>query len=68
MKGPANFILTHQGEGKFEVRLMHPDGELIAVLADVTGNFTGKKKVDVPETRAYILDVKTDGVWSVYRE
>lgn len=68
MKGPANFILTHQGEGKFEVRLMHPDGELIAVLADVTGNYSGKKKVDVPETRAYILDVKTDGVWSVYRE
>jgi hypothetical protein len=68
MKGPANFVLTHQGEGKFEVRLMHPDGELIEVLADVTGNYTGKKKVEVPETRAYILDVKTDGIWSVYRE
>lgn len=68
MKGPANFVLTHQGEGKFEVRLMHPDGELIEVLADVTGNYTGKKKVEIPETRAYILDVKTDGIWSVYRE
>jgi hypothetical protein len=68
MKGPANFVLTHRGEGKFEVRLMHPDGELIEVLADVTGNYSGKKRVEVPETRAYILDVKTDGIWSVYRE
>lgn len=68
MKGPANFVITHQGEGKFEMRLMHPDGELIEVLADVTGNYTGKKRVEVPETRAYILDVKTDGIWSVYRE
>lgn len=68
MKGPANFVLTHQGEGKFEARLMTAEGDLIAVLADATGNYSGKKKIDVPETRAYILDVKTDGIWSVYRE
>lgn len=68
MKGPANFVITHQGEGKFEMRLMTPNGDLIEVLADATGNYTGKKRVEVPETRAYILDVRTEGTWSVYRE
>ncbi len=68
MKGPANFVIIHQGQGPFTVRLMTADNEIIDVLADVTGDFNAKKKVEVPETRAYILDVKTEGVWSVYRE
>jgi|SRR4030095_289118 len=68
MKGPANFVLTHQGEGHFKATLMYADGTVIDVLADVTGNYTGKKKVEVPETRAYILNVETTGTWSAYRE
>lgn len=68
MTGPANFVIVHQGEGQFVVRLMTAEGEILAVLADVTGNYTGKKIYEVTETRAYILDVKTEGVWSVYRE
>lgn len=68
MRGPANFVIVHQGEGPFVARLMTADGEVLDVLADVTGNYTGKKKYEVTETKAYILDVKTEGVWSVYRE
>jgi hypothetical protein len=68
IKGPANFVIVHQGQGTFTARLMTAEGDIIDVLADVTGDFNGKKKVEVPETRAYILDVKTEGVWSVYRE
>jgi len=68
IKGPANFVVVHQGEGPFVARLMTAEGEVLEVLADVTGNYNGKKKYEVPETRAYILDVKTEGVWSVYRE
>jgi len=68
IKGPATFVLNHQGEGKFTVRLIYPDGQLVDVLAEVSGNYTGKKRVEVPETRAYVLDVQTEGVWSVYRE
>lgn len=68
MIGPANFVIVHQGEGPFIARLMTADGEVLDVLADVTGNYTGKKKYEVTETKAYILDVKTEGVWSVYRE
>lgn len=68
MTGPANFVLVHQGDGPFVVRLMTAEGEVLDVLADVTGNYTGKKRFDVTETRAYILDVRTEGGWSVYRE
>jgi hypothetical protein len=68
IKGPANFVIVHQGAGTFTARIMTAEGSIIDVLAEVTGDYNGKKKVEVPETRAYILDVKTDGVWSVYRE
>jgi hypothetical protein len=68
IKGPATFVITHQGSGKFTARLIYPDGQLVDVLAEVSGNFTGKKRVEVPETRAYVLDIQTEGVWSVYRE
>lgn len=68
IKGPATFDIVHQGTGKFVCTLMQADGTIIAVLADVTGDFKGKKQIEVPETRAYVLDVQTEGTWSVYRE
>ncbi|MCC6865080.1 MAG: hypothetical protein IT280_02860 [Ignavibacteria bacterium] len=68
IQGPATFDLIHQGSGSFKCTLMYADGQVVDVLADVTGDYKGKKKVNVPETRAYVLDVKTEGTWSVYRE
>ena len=68
IKGPASFNITHEGQGPFKCTLMYADGTIVDVLADVTGDYKGKKNITVPETRAYVLDVKTDGKWSVYRE
>jgi len=69
MQGPATFDVTHKGPGKFYAALKFPDGTLLKLLADVTGDYKAKVKVDVPETRAYVLDVETpDGEWSIYRE
>jgi hypothetical protein len=68
IKGPATFVIVHQGEGKFTARLESADGVELIRLADITGNFNGKKTFDVPETKAYVLDVDTEGVWSIYRE
>jgi PBP1b-binding outer membrane lipoprotein LpoB len=68
IKGPATFSIMHEGPGPFKVTLLKNDGTELAVLADVTGDFKGKKKLEIPETTAYILDVKTTGKWSVYRE
>ena len=68
IQGPATFDVVHEGSGPFKCELKYADGTSVAVLADVTGDYKGKKKVNVPETRAYILDVTTQGNWSVYRE
>lgn len=64
----VTFEITHQGAGPFKCVLSYPDGKVLEVLADVTGDYKGKKKMLIPETRAYILDVHTEGQWSVYRE
>ena len=68
IQGPATFSIMHEGTGKFKAQIKYPDGQVVAVLADVTGDFKGKKQITVPETRAYDLDVETEGKWSVYRE
>ncbi|MBL8015674.1 MAG: hypothetical protein JNK43_00265 [Ignavibacteria bacterium] len=68
IKGPATFDIMHQGTGPFKVTLLKNDGTVLAVLAEGTGDFKGKKELTIPETTAYILDVKTAGKWSVYRE
>lgn len=68
ISGPATFDVFHEGTGPFKCTLSYADGTVIKVLADVTGDFKGKVKADIPETRAYILDVETEGKWSVYRE
>jgi hypothetical protein len=68
IQGPATFDIFHEGEGTFKATLKLADGTIIDVLADVKGNYKGKKKINVPETRAYVLQVETEGKWSVYRE
>jgi|SRR4030095_2206378 len=68
IQGPANFEIQYMGDSHFKATLMYPDGKIVDVLADVEGSYKGKKKIDVPETRAYILDVQCKGQWSVYRE
>ncbi len=68
LQDTVTFDITYEGTGPFKCTLSYPDGTTLAVLADVTGNFKGKKQLVIPETRAYVLDVDTEGKWSVYRE
>ena len=68
IKGPATFDIMHQGTGTYKISLLKNDGTLLAVLAEGAGDFKGKKELVIPETTAYILDVKSTGKWSVYRE
>jgi hypothetical protein len=68
IKGPATFEIQYMGDTHFKATLMYPDGRVLDVLADVEGSYKGKKRIDVPETTAYILDVNCSGPWSVYRE
>lgn len=68
IKGPASFEIQYMGSSHFKATLMTAEGKVIDVLAEVDGTYKGKKKVDIPETTAYILDVQCVGDWSVYRE
>jgi hypothetical protein len=68
IQGSATFDIEFEGDSTFTARLLNPDGTLIDVLADVKGNYRGKKTITAPKTGSYILDVKTTGRWSVYRE
>ena len=64
-KGDALFEYYHEGPGSFFVDLKTADGELIKVLADTKDDFEGKTELVVPETNAYLLTVKTSGVWGL---
>ncbi len=68
IEGTATFDIEHQGDSTFTARLLNSDGTLVAVLADVKGNYKGTKTITAPKTSAYILDVRTTGTWSVYRK
>ncbi|MCE1165811.1 MAG: hypothetical protein LWX07_10465 [Bacteroidetes bacterium] len=64
-KGDALFEYYHEGAGSFFVDLRTNDGKLIKVLADTKGDYEGKTELQVPETDAYLLTVKTTGVWGL---
>ncbi len=68
IEGTATFLITYEGEGNFRAILFDTDGKQLEVLADVNGNYKGKKTITVPQTSAYILDVHCKGKWSVFRE
>lgn len=68
IQGKASFQIVFEGEGNFKANILNTDGTLLATIADVNGNYKGKKTIDVPTTTAYILDVHCKGKWSVYRE
>jgi len=68
IQGTVDFKMEYEGDSTFTVRLLNSDGSLVEVLADVKGSYRGKKTINVPKTGSYILDVKTTGHWSVYRQ
>jgi hypothetical protein len=68
IEGPATFDIKFEGNGYFICKILNADGTVLDVLADVNGNYKGTKSITVPKTTSYILDVKCQGVWSVYRK
>ena len=68
MEGPATFDIIYQGDSHFNATLKNGDGSVLAVLADVDGNYKSTKSITVPKTAAYIMDVTCKGIWSIYRK
>jgi hypothetical protein len=68
VKGRAKLNIIYRGDSKFEAKLLYTNGTLLALLANENGPYSRKQVIDVPETGAYLLDVKTTGEWSLSRE
>jgi hypothetical protein len=68
IKGKAEFNIVYSGTSTFTAKILNTDGSLLALLADVVGPYNQKRIVEVPETGTYLLDVKTSGEWSLFRQ
>lgn len=64
-KGTAAFDIAYEGDSDFLVTIFTNEGKLIGTLAQEKSAFRGRKTIDVPETDAYLLDVKTKGKWDI---
>lgn len=68
IKGNAELKLVYSGSSEFTAKLLNVDGSLLVNLADRYGPFSEKIIAVIPETGAYLLDVKTIGEWSLNKE
>lgn len=68
IKGTAELNLVYEDTSKFTARILNIDGTLLASLVDMNGPVHLKHILSVPETGAYLLDVKTTGEWSMNRK
>ena len=66
--GPATFEIKYEGNTHFIAILLKTDGTILDTLANVNGSYKGTKSITVPETTGYVLDVKCEGTWSIYRK
>jgi hypothetical protein len=64
-KGSSVFEFYHEGTGDFYIDVKTSDGKLLKVLAQTKGNFEGKTELEIPQTDAYIFDIKTTGNWGL---
>jgi hypothetical protein len=65
LQGESTFVMEYNGNGSFVVNLTTNEGQVIENLANVTGRWKGIKKFNVTSTNPYLLQVRTDGPWSV---
>jgi hypothetical protein len=64
-QGLSIFTLSNSGDSNFSVWLMDQNGNNIALLANTIGSFNGSMAVGIDTAGQYLLNVKSDGSWSV---
>lgn len=64
-RGSSMFEFFHEGNGDFYADVKRSDGRLLKVLAQTKGKYEGKMEVEVPETDAYTINIKTTGKWGL---
>jgi hypothetical protein len=64
-KGSSIFEFYHEGPGDFYIDVKTSDGKLLKVLAQTKGNFEGKAELEIPQTDAYVFNIRTTGNWGL---
>jgi len=64
-KGTSLFEYFHEGEGDFYADIKTSDGILLKILAQTKGNYEGKTEIEIPNTDAYVVTIKTTGNWGL---
>jgi hypothetical protein len=63
-QGPAVFEIEHKGNGKYLFLLKSTQGDPVLEIAKGEGDVNLKTTFEVPETKAYLLEVISPGVWT----
>jgi hypothetical protein len=61
----AVFAVIYYGDANFEMTLKTHDGKDFRVIKDQQGPFEFVHNVDVPYTGPYLIEVNTEGDWSI---
>lgn len=64
-KGASLFEFYHEGNGEFYADIKTSDGKLLKVLAQTKGNYEGKTEIEIPNTDAYVVTIRTTGNWGL---
>lgn len=64
-QGLSIFTLHNSGQQNFIVYLLDNQGNQIALLSNAIGDFSGSKAVQIPSAGSYLLNVQSDGSWSI---
>jgi hypothetical protein len=64
-KGASLFEFFHEGTGEFYADIKTSDGKLLKVLAQTKGNYEGKTEIEIPNTDAYVVTIRTSGNWGL---
>jgi len=64
-KGASYFEFFHEGNGDFYADIKTSDGKMLKVLAQTKGNYEGKTELEIPNTDAYVVTIRTAGNWGL---
>ena len=64
-KGSSLFEFFHEGTGEFYADIKTSDGKLLKVLAQTKGDYEGKTEIEIPDTDAYVVTIRTTGNWGL---
>jgi hypothetical protein len=64
-KGSSLFEFFHEGTGEFYADIKTSDNKLLKVLAQTKGDYEGKTEIEIPNTDAYVVTIRTEGNWGL---